>query len=126
MASAYTLNIFVVNNDPSCGGLTISSQVTTTECIQTFLVKISSQSNALGPFDIYTGSTSVPPVYSALTRTELVAGVPVTLYNDDPICLVTPTPTPSPTETPTPTPTPSVTPTPSEIPQASQIGRAHV
>ena len=89
MASAYTLNIFVVNNDPTCGGLTIQSQVTTTECIQTFLVKISSQSNALGPFDVYTGSTLIPPAYSALTRTELVAGVPVTLYNDDPICINT-------------------------------------
>lgn len=111
MASAYTLNIFVVNNDPNCSSLTLSSQVTTTACSQTFLIKISSQSNAIGPFDIYTGSTSGSPYYSAATRNEMIAGIPLTLINDDPICLATPTPTPTPSVTPTQTPTPSITPT---------------
>jgi hypothetical protein len=115
MASAYTLNIFVVNNDPTCSATTIQSQVTTTACSETYLVKISSQSNALGPFAVYSGSTGTTAIYSAATRTEMVAGLPIVIYNDDPICLTTPTPTPTPTATVTPT----VTPTPTETPDAS-------
>jgi hypothetical protein len=45
----------------------------------------------------------------------MVAGLPIVIYNDDPICLTTPTPTPTPTATVTPT----VTPTPTETPDAS-------
>lgn len=116
MASAYTLNIFVVNNDPTCSGLTISSQLTTTECIQTFLIKISSQSNALGPFTVYTGSLSGTPAYSGVTRSQMVAGVPIVVYSQDPECLAFLTPTPTPTNTPTNTPTPSITPTETETP----------
>jgi hypothetical protein len=115
MASAYTLNIFVVNNDPTCSATTIQSQVTTTACSETYLVKISSQSNALGPFAVYSGSTGTTAIYSAATRTEMVAGLPIVIYNDDPICLTTPTPTPTLTATVTPT----VTPTPTETPDAS-------
>lgn len=116
MASAYTVNIFVVNNDPTCSATTIQSQITTTACSETYLVKISSQSNALGPFAVYSGSTSTTAIYSAATRAEMVAGLPITFYNTDPICITTPTPTPTPTSTNTPTPTPTpgatVTPTP--------------
>ncbi len=112
MASAYTLNIFVVNNDPTCSATTIQSQVTTTACSETYLVKISSQSNALGPFAVYSGSTGTTAIYSAATRTEMVAGLPIVIYNDDPICVTTPTPTPTPTATVTPTVTPTATITP--------------
>lgn len=120
MASAYTLNIFVVNNDPTCSATTIQSQITTTACSETYLVKISSQSNALGPFAVYSGSTGTTAIYSAATRTQMVAGLPIIVYNNDPICLTTPTPTPTPSVTPTLTPTPTntvtVTPTPSVTP----------
>ena len=114
MASAYTLNIFVVNNDPTCSSTTIQSQITTTACSETYLVKISSQSNALGPFAVYSGSTGTTAIYSAATRTQMVAGLPITVLNTDPTCLTTPTPTPTITVTPTNTvtPTPTITQTP--------------
>ena len=89
MALPYTLNIIVVNNDPSCGGTSIVSQVTTTACSESYLVKISSQSNALGPFDVYSGNTGTTAIYSAQTRAQMVAGVPIYLVNDDPTCFLT-------------------------------------
>ena len=63
-------------------------------------------------FSIYTGSTTGTPVYSAVTRVNLVAGQSVLLYNTDQSGCVTPTPTPTSTVTPTPTVTPTLTATP--------------
>lgn len=126
MASAYTLNIFVVNNDPTCSATTIQSQITTTACSETYLVKISSQSNALGPFAVYSGSTGTTAIYSAATRTQMVAGLPIIIYNDDPVCVTTPTPTISVTPTITPTVTPTETPTPTPTPTITQTPGASV
>lgn len=86
MASAYTLNIFVVNNDPTCSGTTIQSQITTTACTDNYLIKISSQSNAVGPFNVYSGSTGTTAIYSAQTRAQMVTGVQITVVNNDPSC----------------------------------------
>lgn len=106
--------ILVVNRAAGCN--TVVEQQVTVTGYQCFLVKIPPQSNALGPFDVYTGSTGTTVVYSAVSRNEMVAGV--TLCFGTP---VTPTPTPTPTQTPTPTPTatPGITPTPTLTPSPS-------
>jgi hypothetical protein len=118
MAAEQSISLYIVNQDPTCV-TTIQSNVSFTSCSQTFIIRISAQSNASGPFDIYSGSTGTTAIYSNLTRTQLVAGVSITLYNSDPACIpATPTPTPSVTATPTVTPTvtPSISVTPSETP----------
>lgn len=116
MASAYTFNIFVVNNDPTCDSTTIQSQVTLTACSETYLVKIGSHSDAQGPFNVYTGTTSGTPVFSALTRAQIISGVTFVMNNNDPSCFVTPTPTQTETPTQTPTVTPGLSPTQSVTP----------
>jgi hypothetical protein len=113
MPSLDTVSIFIVNEDPGCPNTTVENQVNFSTCTETYIVRISAQSNAAGPFSVYTGSTTSSPVYSALTRTELVAGQSILLYNADQTGCETPTPTPTPTVTPTPTQSPVVpTPTP--------------
>lgn len=106
--------ILVVNRASGCN--TVVEQQVTVTGYQCFLVKIPPQSNALGPFDVYTGSTGTTVVYSAVSRTEMVAGVTICFGTP-----VTPTPTPTPSVTPTPTPsaTPGITPTPTMTPSPS-------
>lgn len=102
------------------------------------LIKLTPSSDAVGPFSIYTGSTTTTPIETGVTRTEITEGVIVdlpgtpsgveyTVYivNNQPGCddetvakkivivqPFTPTPTPFATLTPTPTPTQTSTPTP--------------
>ena len=104
--------ILVVNRASGCN--TVVEQQVTVTGYQCFLVKIPPQSNALGPFDVYTGSTGTTAVYSAQTRLEMVAGVTI-CFGIAP----SPTPTPSPTVTPTQTSTVTPTPTPSATPGGS-------
>ena len=106
--------ILVVNRAAGCN--TVVEQQVTVTGYQCFLVKIPAESNALGPFDVYTGSTGTTAVYSAQTRPEMVAGVTICFGTP-----VTPTPTPTPSVTPTPTPsaTPGITPTPTFTPSPS-------
>jgi hypothetical protein len=96
--------ILVVNNAPGCN-TQIEQQITVTGCT-TYIVRLASNSNALGPFSIYVDNVLYGSGYS---RTDMFNGVVVTLE------CVTPTPTPSPTgiigTTPTTTPTPTHTPT---------------
>jgi hypothetical protein len=109
--SLYTIS--VINTAPGCNN-EIEQQVTVTGCTS-YIVRIASNSNALGPFDVYVDSS----IYSSgNTRTQMLNGVVVEL-----LCTPTPTPTLSPTptntpssETPTPTATPTLTPTPSSTP----------
>ena len=116
MPSLETVSIYVINEADGCSDLTVESEVSFTACSQTYVVRISNQSNAVGPFSIYTGATSGTPVYSAVTRVNMVAGQTFVLTNPDQIGCETPTPTPTPTVTPTigvtSTPTPTVTTTP--------------
>jgi hypothetical protein len=125
MPSFDIVSIFIVNEDPSCPSTTVENQVSFSSCSETYIVRISAQSNAAGPFSVYTGATSGTPVFSAVSRTDLVAGQSLLLYNADQTGCATPTPTPTQTVTPTPTqspvspsptPTPTVTPTPSVTP----------
>jgi hypothetical protein len=115
---AVLYDIIVVNTDPTCVN-SITQQVSITGCPQTIIVRISPNSSALGPFDVYTGTTGTTPIYSAQTRTQMVAGQPISLF--DLAACITPTPTPSLTPTPTPSSTPATTPTPTPTPTSSPI-----
>lgn len=108
-------NIFVVNTAPGCDTL-VEQQLTVTGCT-TYIVRLAQNSNALGPFDVYYGTSiylSAATIYaSAQTRTQMFNGIVISLE------CTTPTPTPTPTVTPTtqtPTPTPTNTETPTETP----------
>lgn len=110
-----TYSILVTNNAPGCNN-DIEQQIQVTGCT-TYIVRLASNSNALGPFNVYVDSSLY---YSALTRTDMFNGVVVTLD-----CVTsTPTMTPTQTMTQTPTstfgttppPTPAVTETPTKTP----------
>jgi hypothetical protein len=110
---AILYNITVVNTANGCNDASVTGQVSITGCSQTIIVRLQQENNAVGPFDIYTGSTTgTTAVASGQTRTQMISGVAITLVGDNPSACVTPTPTPTPTigTTPTPTPTPSITP----------------
>jgi hypothetical protein len=109
-----TYSILVTNNAPGCA-TEIEQQLTVTGCT-TYIVRLASNSNALGPFNVYVDNVIY---YSAQTRNEMLNGVVVNLECITPSPTVTPTITPTPTQTDpmtgstqTPTPTPTYTPTP--------------
>jgi hypothetical protein len=91
-----TYSILVTNNAPGCNN-NIEQQLSVTGCT-TYIVRLASNSNALGPFNVYVDNVIY---YSAQTRTDMLNGVVVNL------ACVTPSPTATPTVTPTNTPTPS-------------------
>jgi hypothetical protein len=95
-----TYVITVTNINEGCDA-EIEQQVTVSGCT-TFLVKLTSNSNAVGPFNVYLDSLIY---YSAQTKSQMLSGVTVQ------VACVTPTPTITPTNTVTPTITPSITPT---------------
>jgi hypothetical protein len=101
-----TYSILVTNNAPGCG-TEIEQQITVSGCTA-YIVRLSSNSNALGPFNVYVDNVIN---YSAQTRTDMFNGVVVYLG------CTTPTPTPSVTPIPvTPTVTPTNTATPTNTP----------
>lgn len=113
-----TYSILVTNNAPGCA-TEIEQQLTVTGCT-TYIVRLASNSNALGPFNVYVDNIIY---YSAQTRNEMLNGVVVNLECVTPSPTVTPTITPTPTQTDpmtgtttTPTPTPTYTPTNTETP----------
>jgi hypothetical protein len=53
-----TYNILVVNNAPGCNDTTVSQQETATTCT-TYIVRLASNSNALGPFSVFVDSTLI-------------------------------------------------------------------
>ena len=95
---AFIYDIIVVNTDPTCVN-SVTQQYTATGCPQTVLVKIDVGSPALGPFDVYTGTTGTTAIYSAQTRVQMIAGVAVVLVDPSSPC-ITPTPTITPSSTP--------------------------
>ena len=104
-------SILVTNNAPGCN-TEIEQQLSVTGCTS-YIVRLTSNSNALGPFNIYIDDV----IYlSAVTRNEMLNGVVVTLECGTPTPTQTPTNTPTPTQTPTNTPTPSFTPTQTQTP----------
>ena len=107
-------NISVVNTEPGCDNNFIQKTVSITGCSETIVLRLNAASNAVGPFDIYTGATSsTQPILSGKTKAQMVQGVSVVLPGDDPSACITPSITPTPTVTVTPSPTPSTTPPPS-------------
>jgi hypothetical protein len=92
-------SIIVTNIAESCNN-EVEQQITVTGCTS-YLVKITSNSNAIGPFNVYVDSELY---YSAQTKEQMLSGVTVNIECG------TPTPTPTP-QTPTVTPTPTITPT---------------
>jgi hypothetical protein len=104
-----TYVITVTNIYEGCDAA-IEQQVTVSGC-STYLVKLTSNSTAIGPFNVYLDETIY---YSAQTKTQMLSGVTINL------ACVTPTPTKTPTPTPTITPTntvtPSITPTNTRTP----------
>jgi hypothetical protein len=119
-------SILVTNNAPGCN-TEIEQQLSVTGCTS-YIVRLTNNSNALGPFNVFIDDV----IYlSAVTRSEMIGGVVVTLQcgtptptqtpTNTPTPSFTPTQTPTPTETPTQTPTPTHTPTPSATPQIFEI-----
>ena len=104
MSTLYS--VFVVNNASGCN-TEIEQQLTVTGCT-TYIIRLSQNSNALGPFDVFYSLYPAPLsaatlVASAQTRTQMFNVVILTLE------CATPTPTPTPTNTPTFTQTPTQT-----------------
>ena len=108
------------------------------------ILRLPLDSNATGPFSLFTGSTTSAPIESGITRDQLVAGIVVDLpaastgttytlifQNNEPGCddnIVTKqvtiygpniSPSPTPSVTPTLTPTPSITASPGSSPVPS-------
>ena len=68
---AVLYDIIVVNTDPNCSN-SITQQVSATGCPQNVIVRISPYSTAIGPFDVYTGTTATTAVYTAQTRNQKI------------------------------------------------------
>ena len=103
-------NILVVNNAAGCSDTSVTEQVSASTCT-TYIVRLASNSNALGPFSIYVDASLFGSGY---TRTDMFNGVVISLGCTTPTPTPTPsavTPTPTPTNTETPTQTPTQTPT---------------
>ena len=125
MSTLYS--VFVVNNAPGCNNTEIEQQLPVTGCT-TFIIRLSQNSNALGPFDVFYGLSGTPlsaatTLITGQTRTQMFNGVLLTLECATPTPTPTPTvtpppstPTQTPTNTQTPSVTPDVTPTPSHTP----------
>jgi hypothetical protein len=98
-------SILVTNNAPGCN-TEIEQQLSVIGCTS-YIVRLTSNSNAIGPFNVYINDV----IYlSDVTREEMIDGVVIVLDCG------TPTPTPTPTITPTPSLTPTNTQTPTETP----------
>ena len=105
-------SIIVVNTAEGCDNL-IEQQVSADTCTN-YIVRITQNTTAIGPYDVYLDSTGTTALYSGKTRNEMLAGVIVQIGP-----CATPTPTPTPSITPTtatPTPTPTITDTPTQTP----------
>jgi hypothetical protein len=53
-----TYNILVVNNASGCNDTSVLEQVTATTCTA-YIVRLASNSNALGPFSVFVDSTQI-------------------------------------------------------------------
>lgn len=101
-------NISVINNAPGCNDTTVTEQVSVSGCT-TYIVRLASNSNALGPFSVYVDTSFFGSGY---TRTDMFNGIVIPLECATP----TPTNTPTPTLTPSPTATTGASPTPTSTP----------
>ena len=116
-----TYSILVFNTAPGCTSQ-IEQQLTVTGCT-TYIVRLTPNSNALGPFDVYLDTNIY---YSGVSRNDMLNGVVVDIQCGTPTPTPTPsitptnqTPTPTPTNTQTPTITPTNTPSPTVTPSVT-------
>jgi hypothetical protein len=108
-------SIIVVNTTPGCD-TKIEQQVDVTGC-SSYLVRLTTNSDAVGPFNVYVGTTGSTPYYSAVTKTQMTIGVVVVLgCTPTPTTTNTQTPTQTPTNTQTTTPTSTIGSTPTQTP----------
>ena len=70
-------SIIVLNNDSECYNQ-IEKVVDISGCT-TYILRLQVGSKGNGPFNIYTGSTGTTPIYSALTKSEINVGVPISI-----------------------------------------------
>ena len=115
--SLYT--ILVTNIAPGCNN-EIEQQVNVTGCT-TYIIRLTSNSNALGPFNVYVDNDIY---YSAVTRNDMLNGVVVNIECTTPTPTQTPTVTPTPSITPSSTVTPTVTPTNTATPSNTPTNTA--
>jgi hypothetical protein len=92
--------VICVNEAPGCYSY-VEQPLDIADCTNV-TIRLAPNNNAAGPFDIYIDSTGTTPLYSGVTREQLIEGVDAQIG---------PCPSPTPSQTPTQTPTPSITPT---------------
>lgn len=71
-------SIIVVNLFSGCTNNLIEQQFTVSECTQK-KVSLNLNSNQLGPFAIYVDTTGSTPIFSSVTRNQLMSGVTVNI-----------------------------------------------
>jgi hypothetical protein len=69
--------VYVVNNAPNCNNYVVQ-EISLSACTNV-IVRITSNTNAVGPFDVYIDSLSTTPIYTGLTRSQMLDGVVVQL-----------------------------------------------
>lgn len=114
-----TYSILVTNIAPGCNNQ-IEQQISVTGCT-TYIVRLTANSNALGPFNVYVDNDIY---YSAVTRNDMLDGVVVNIECTTPTPTQTPTVTPTPSITPSSTVTPTVTPTNTATPSNTPTNTA--
>lgn len=97
---------FIISNqDPVCGS-SYEQTINTSGCT-TFLLKLNTLSTSEGPFNIYIDTINSTPIYTNVSRSQLLTGLQYSL--ECPTPSATPPSTPCVTRTPTITPTPTLT-----------------
>lgn len=72
-----TYFVYVVNTAPNCDNYVVQ-EISLSACTNV-IVRITSSTNAIGPFDVYKDSLSTTPIYTGLTRQQMLDGVVVQL-----------------------------------------------
>lgn len=70
-------SVYVVNTAPGCENY-VEQQVSLSACTSV-IIRITPNTNAIGPFDIYKDSISGTPIFTGLTRQQMLEGVVVQL-----------------------------------------------
>lgn len=70
-------SVFVVNTAPGCENF-IEQQISLSACTNV-IVRITSNTNAIGPFDVYKDSLSTTPIFTGMSRQQMLDGVVVQL-----------------------------------------------
>ena len=68
-------SVYVVNTAPGCDNY-VEQQVSLSACTNV-IIRITSNTNAIGPFDIYLNSMDSTPIETGLTRQQMLDGVVV-------------------------------------------------